>query len=220
MISTSRVNEIINAIERRPYNDDVLNLRKEIFVPKQTIGNIRKWFNKLSSLKLTSSELKIVEKIIVKPKSTEVFIVNNIIKYQDLSNTEIERWISYVPENSLRSIAMSVIFKPMYDNTQIKLMLVKKLLSHINYIDTVFDNLENNLRYAGVFWKEVFDLIITMIKKDDSIAEKIATKWTQSKDVEYLDSYAYHLNIESRLLYEKTGKMQYLSKTTKEIFIF
>lgn len=220
MISTSRVNEIINAIERRPYNDDVLNLRKEIFVPKQTIGNIRKWFNKLSTLKLTSSELKIVEKIIVKPKSTEVFIVNNIIKYQDLSNTEIERWISYVPENSLRSIAMSVIFKPMYDNTQIKLMLVGKLLSHINYIDNVFDNLANNMRYQGVFWKEVFNLIIIMIKKEDSIAEKIATKWTQSKDVEYLDSYAYHLNIESRLLYEKTGKLQYLSKTTKEIFIF
>ncbi len=221
-IDSRVLNDWITILLNDSKSPESLKFRKEFFNPKQSIYNIRLWFNKCPGLQLTSEELENIKNVIVKPSSSDVFIINSIIAHQiSFNNDDIEKWVSYVRKLDIRVIAMTVILKETVTNLDLKLELAQKLLTHINFVGMVFDKMGLLLANDSTgIWNKIFNLIVDMINKEDMYSESIANNWIHSKQVAFFDLYASHRDIESRLLYEKTGKIQYLSKEAQNVFIF
>lgn len=219
---SDKINNMISQILNNPESDKSIQLIEDFFNPKQSIGNIRLWFNKAAGFQLSQHILNNIKKIIIKPKSAEVFIIRAIIQHQQsLNSDDIKQWLSYVKESDRRTIAMSVILNHRFTNIDIKLQLVEEMLQHVNYISDVFEKLGKLLANdSSGLWSQVFTVIIKLINADNSLSELLASKWVNSNHGTFLDLYASHRDIECRLLYDKTGKLQYLSKETKDIFIF
>lgn len=220
---SDKINTIITQILNNPTSNKSLKLVEDFFNPKQSIENIRMWFNKVPGFQLSHNILDNIKKIIIKPKSVEVYIIRDIMQHQQsLSNDDIEQWLSYIKkESDRRTLAMSVILNHRFTNIDIKLQLVEEMLHHVNYISDVFEKLGALLANdSSGLWTKVFTLIIELIKLDNNLSDLLATKWVDSNYGAFLDLYASHRDIECKLLYEKTRKLQYISNETKDIFIF
>lgn len=201
-------------------SDKALNFRKEFFNPRQKLSIIRWWFDKFPTIQLTKNELDVIKKIIVKPKSTECTIVKDIINFQEnLSSDEIDEWFKTIKPNDIRSVSLTYITKTKSTNIDYKVELFENLLNHINYIGSAIFLLNRKITSNNAdIYDKLFYKTVDYINNNNVNSALVAEHW--SKDGKFLNLYAMHRDIVSKLLYEKTGLNQYLSKAAKDIFLF
>lgn len=202
-------------------SDKALNFRKEFFNPKQKLSIIRWWFDKFPTIQLTKNELDVIKKIIVKPKSTEWTIVKDIINFQgNLSGDEIDEWFKTIRPNDIRAVSLTYITNTKTTNIDYKMELFENLLNHINYIGSAIFLLNQKLTnsHSDDLYKALFYKTVDYINNNNVNSALVAEHW--SRDGKFLNLYAMHRDIVSKLLYEKTGLNQYLSKAAKDIFLF
>ena len=225
-ILTTTEKEYLKYVELHANNilsgsDKALNFRKEFFNPKQKLSFIRWWFDKFSTIQLTKNELDVIKKIIVKPKSTEWTIVKDIINFQEnLSGDEIDEWFKTIRPNDIRVVSLAYISNTKSTNIDYKIELFENLLNHINYINSaiVLLNLKLTNSHSDELYKSLFYKVVDYINTNNTNSALVAEHW--AKEGQFLNLYAYHRDIVSKLLYEKTGLEQYLSKAAKDTFLF
>ena len=201
-------------------SDKALNFRKEFFNPKQKLSIIRWWFKKFPTIQLTKNELDVIKKIIVKPKSTEWTIVKDIINFQEnLSSDEIDEWFKTIRPNDIRAVSLEYISNTKSTNIDYKIELFENLLNHINYIGSAIFLLNRKITSNNAdIYNKLFYKTVDYINNNNVNSVLVAEHW--SRDGKFLNLYAMHRDIVSKLLYEKTGLNQYLSKAAKDIFLF
>lgn len=201
-------------------SDKALNFRKEFFNPKQKLSFIRWWFDKFPTIQLTKNELDVIKKIIVKPKSTEWTIVKDIINFQEnLSGDEIDEWFKTIRPNDIRAVSLTYITNTKTTNIDYKMELFENLLNHINYTGSVIFLLNRKITSNNAdIYDKLFYKTVDYINNNNVNSALVAEHW--SRDGKFLNLYAMHRDIVSKLLYEKTGLNQYLSKAAKDIFLF
>ncbi len=212
----SHVNDVLSG------SDKALNFRKEFFNPKQKLSFIRWWFDKFKfpTIQLTKNELDVIKKIIVKPKSTEWTIVKDIINFQEnLSSDEIDEWFKTIKPNDIRSVSLTYITNTKSTNIDYKVELFENLLNHINYIGSAIFLLNRKITSNNAdIYDKLFYKTVDYINNNNVNSVLVAEHW--SRDGKFLNLYAMHRDIVSKLLYEKTGLNQYLSTAAKDIFLF
>lgn len=201
-------------------SDKALNFRKEFFNPRQKLSIIRWWFDKFPAIQLTKNELDVIKKIIVKPKSTEWTIVKDIINFQEnLSGDEIDEWFKTIRPNDIRAVSLTYITNTKTTNIDYKMELFENLLNHINYTGSVIFLLNRKITSNNAdIYDKLFYKTVDYINNNNVNSALVAEHW--SRDGKFLNLYAMHRDIVSKLLYEKTGLNQYLSTTAKDIFLF
>ena len=201
-------------------SDKALNFRKEFFNPRQKLSIIRWWFDKFPAIQLTKNELDVIKKIIVKPKSTEWTIVKDIINFQEnLSGDEIDEWFKTIRPNDIRAVSLTYITNTKTTNIDYKMELFENLLNHINYTGSVIFLLNRKITSNNAdIYDKLFYKTVDYINNNNVNSALVAEHW--SRDGKFLNLYAMHRDIVSKLLYEKTGLNQYLSTAAKDIFLF
>lgn len=201
-------------------SDKALNFRKKFFNPKQKLSFIRWWFDKFPTIQLTKNELDVIKKIIVKPKSTEWTIVKDIINFQEnLSGDEIDEWFKTIRPNDIRAVSFTYITNTKTTNIDYKMELFENLLNHINYIGSAIFLLNRKITSNNAdIYDKLFYKTVDYINNNNVNSALVAEHW--SRDGKFLNLYAMHRDIVSKLLYEKTGLNQYLSTAAKDIFLF
>ncbi len=224
-ILTTTEKEYLKYVELHANNvlsgsDKALNFRKEFFNPKQKLSFIRWWFDKFSTIQLTKNELDVIKKIIVKPRSTEWTIVKDIINFQEnLSSDEIDEWFKTIKPNDIRSVSLTYITNTKTTNIDYKMELFENLLNHINYTGSVIFLLNRKITSNNAdIYDKLFYKTVDYINNNNVNSALVAEHW--SRDGKFLNLYAMHRDIVSKLLYEKTGLNQYLSTAAKDIFLF
>ncbi len=224
-ILTTTEKEYLKYVELHANNvlsgsDKALNFRKEFFNPKQKLSFIRWWFDKFSTIQLTKNELDVIKKIIVKPRSTEWTIVKDIINFQEnLSSDEIDEWFKTIKPNDIRSVSLTYITNTKTTNIDYKMELFENLLNHINYTGSVIFLLNRKITSNNAdIYDKLFYKTVDYINNNNVNSALVAEHW--SRDGKFLNLYAMHRDIVSKLLYEKTGLEQYLSKAAKDTFLF
>lgn len=224
-ILTTTEKEYLKYVELHANNvlsgsDKALNFRKEFFNPKQKLSFIRWWFDKFSTIQLTKNELDVIKKIIVKPRSTEWTIVKDIINFQEnLSSDEIDEWFKTIKPNDIRSVSLTYITNTKTTNIDYKMELFENLLNHINYTGSVIFLLNRKITSNNAdIYDKLFYKTVDYINNNNVNSVLVAEHW--SRDGKFLNLYAMHRDIVSKLLYEKTGLNQYLSTAAKDIFLF
>ncbi len=224
-ILTTTEKEYLKYVELHANNvlsgsDKALNFRKEFFNPKQKLSFIRWWFDKFSTIQLTKNELDVIKKIIVKPRSTEWTIVKDIINFQEnLSSDEIDEWFKTIKPNDIRSVSLTYITNTKTTNIDYKMELFENLLNHINYTGSVIFLLNRKITSNNAdIYDKLFYKTVDYINNNNVNSALVAEHW--SRDGKFLNLYAMHRDIVSKLLYEKTGLNQYLSTAAKDTFLF
>ena len=224
-ILTTTEKEYLKYVELHANNvlsgsDKALNFRKEFFNPKQKLSFIRWWFDKFPTIQLTKNELDVIKKIIVKPKSTEWTIVKDIINFQEnLSGDEIDEWFKTIRPNDIRVVSLAYISNTKSTNIDYKIELFENLLNHINYIGSAIFLLNRKITSNNAdIYNKLFYKTVDYINNNNVNSVLVAEHW--SRDGKFLNLYAMHRDIVSKLLYEKTGLNQYLSTAAKDTFLF
>ena len=224
-ILTTTEKEYLKYVELHANNvlsgsDKALNFRKEFFNPKQKLSFIRWWFDKFPTIQLTKNELDVIKKIIVKPRSTEWTIVKDIINFQEnLSSDEIDEWFKTIKPNDIRSVSLTYITNTKTTNIDYKMELFENLLNHINYTGSVIFLLNRKITSNNAdIYDKLFYKTVDYINNNNVNSALVAEHW--SRDGKFLNLYAMHRDIVSKLLYEKTGLNQYLSTAAKDTFLF
>lgn len=216
----SELQLLTGQIFSHPNGDIAKKLRQSFFHPKQKIVKIRYWFDKIPQVTLNNDELKIIRKIVVKPKSTEWSVIKNIIKFQQqLTGDEVVEWFKELKPSERNPVSIYFIMDKRVKDVDFKVELVKELLDHYNYQRPIIQTLDDELSldYDG-FWEKVFYLVVGMINENDTRSKRMAEIW--ANETNFLNLYALHRDISSFLLYEFTGLEQYLPKVAKDVFLF
>lgn len=193
-------------------------LRMMIFIPKQKISVIRRWFALLATVKLTDDELKIIKKIIVKPKSSEWSIISKIVEYQyQLSGDQIVEWFSYIKPYDKLPVSTKFIKNEKVNNDELKIELFKNMLDHYNYQTNTIDILDEEMG-KGPLWSKLLKILIDTINENDERSKRLAQYWVDN--TLHLDIHTREEKLFSPLLYELTEKNIIFLKKFKMFFYF
>lgn len=223
-------NEIIELISKnalkakieqaRTGNANILNtIRGEVFVAKQKLVVLRKWFAMLWDIKLTTDELNIIKKIIVKPKSTQNDIVFQILVNQrDLNELQLEEWFSYITQDEKPRISFDLIKSGLLKNDSFQIKIFKELLLNKEYLSILINEVDISLNLGNrEIWEKYFDILVNIINKNNDLSKKIIFYW---KKTFYLNDFAKLKKVYSPALYEETKLEHYLPQIVVDTFLF
>lgn len=202
--------------------DMMLFIRKHLFVPKQKIKAIRKWFILFPYITLTDSELKVVKSIVVKPKKTYWDILTTImLEQKQMTGKQISTWFKdiNIRSNGDRSLVfISVIKDRRVTDDNLKINLFKELLGYENYYIEALDMLDDEIVYDEPIWEKLLVTLVDIINEESTDSVLFAKYW--SKHTMHFDLISKKMNFVSPLLFKYTGLNQYLPKEARDVFIF
>lgn len=212
--------ELITAIIQNPESEFSKKARKKFFLEQQKIAAIRYWFDRAPKIQLSLEELSIIKNIILSCDWPPWPIIRTIIEYQKkLTETEIIELFTFIPKPERKRVSLTIICDNRVTDINLKKKLAEELLNQEGFDSMIISKLDMELSNdeTGI-WKEIFYIVVNLIKKEDIEAKRLAEIWV--KESTFLDLYAYHRDIESKILYELTGKIQYIPKEAQDIFMF
>ena len=211
-------------LKKDSMSETSLKLRRDFFIPNQKLDKLRYFFNNVTTMRLTDDELQNIKQVIVKPKSANWPIIQEIIKYQHhLTSEQIVEWFNCIKEHDRLTVSMSMIENKWVKDDALKLELAAGMLKHINYIRPLIRAVDNAtkgnpLELPAKLWDDIFLTIIDAINSGDTMSSVVAKIYTM--ETKSFDSIAKRLGISSLLLYQYTGLDQYLPQEAKDIFMF
>lgn len=193
-------------------------IRKEVFVPKQKLGVIRKWFNSFPETELTKKELDIIKSVVITPKESQWGIIYKILIYQpNLSPYEMKQWWNSISVKDKVLISFKLVEDDRINN-DFKLYIMRKLLQSKTHYGVTIHKIDMSL-YAGErgIWEKLFYDIIEVIDSKDDLSEVFIKHWKKSS---FLSEFAKEKNITSLVLYEATKQNHYLPQNAQDMFVF
>lgn len=203
---------------------DYASIEKEVkdivFVPKQKISVMRKWFNQLPDMQLNKKELDIVKKVITQPKSVQYRIIILILIHQKHLNTKsMNAWFDCIKVKLDKKIAGLALFEDnRITNGKFKIHVFEELLKMPDHFGQTLNKLSTSVKKDyNEFMDVCLNKVVEMIEKDDDISAQLLKMW---KTTLYLDDFAESKNIVSPVLFEFTGKEHYLPQSARDVFVF
>lgn len=190
-------------------------IKKEVFVPKQKISVIRKWFKILPTVTLTDEELEITKKIVVKPKSSEWPVILTILKNQTMNDEKVTEWYKSIHPSNKLSGAMQCIQDERVKDDEYKIELFKEMLNHYNYQIGAIDLLDEEIG-EDQLWIKMLRVLVDIINEDDERSHRLAEYW--SENTIYLDIHTKEEKMNSTVLFKYTEMDHYLPQEAQDIF--
>ena len=139
-------------LKKDSMSETSLKVRRDFFIPNQKLDKLRYFFNNVTTMRLTDDELQNIKQVIVKPKSANWPIIQEIIKYQHhLTSEQIVEWFNCIKGHDRLTVSMSMIENTWVKDDALKLELVAGMLKHINYIRPLIRTVDSATK-GGILW--------------------------------------------------------------------
>lgn len=218
--TVSKLRKITSIIRANPTSKDSKKQRLYIFDSNQKKAVIIYWFDRLSEIPLTLDEIHVVKTFLKGQSKSDWQIIKNLILNQKILDTQQKiELIDIISDEKRKDLLTNIIVTNKKLDFSFRLLMVQRLLRNDDYLELMLMNVDRNLlkKEDVPFWSIVFDLILDALENNADYAKKITNCW--NNDCIFIDSYAADKKIESKVLFDITGKTQYLPQVAKDIFM-